>query len=162
MLTTAFHKLSDNESPNMSLVLSGLGTRDAPSLEFVSWLVRCHELEVHHFDRQGDVLLAENPQAIEVYIKAVREFVDAALQHEKSVHLLGISFGGYLSLRIAEEVGKMVGSIVTLAPLIDPYETLMRHGVDTDNRDMIHVELLDGLSIDILRGNAEGIRNRKF
>lgn len=122
MPSADFRKISPNDHQDSAIVLRGLGTVGDPHPDLVSLLSDCR-MEVYIHDRKGDTSLRHH-DAIRMYCRQIQENVTALVASGKRVHLIGISFGGFLALKLACDIQSLVRSITTIAPIIDPYAVI--------------------------------------
>ena len=79
----------------------------------------------------------------------------------KRVHLVGISFGGFLSLELARDVRTSVASVVAIAPLLDPYTVISNFSKSVEFSDFTYASLANGLTLPILRENIDAVKEWK-
>lgn len=154
-------RISQTDRSDAIIISRGLGSVWVPDKSLI-WFLEGHSMEVYFAERNGDNLFSSSPTAAMDYIWYLCNYIDVLLSLWKKVHLLGTSFGGFLSLKCAEEVGQKIQSVVALAPMIDPYPTFMERITEGADEDwLVQVHLSDETTFPVLRANAESLQWKK-
>lgn len=126
-----------------------------PHQNIISFLKK-QNLEVYHLGRDWDKLLWNREWAIEKYLKDIRNTILSLISEWKKVHLWWNSFGWYLALKIWEEILNNVSSIVAIAPVIDPKNSLSKC-TTWNTEEKIIINLPDWRKLPILNSNIENL-----
>jgi fumarate reductase subunit C len=143
-----FSKVSRYEREDAVIFLRGLWARGHLNRPVKAFLKEC-SLEIHHFNRVWDILLATDTDAIAIYQEDIRRYIDLLLREGKKVHLFWSSFWWYLGLKVVEVVPKSISSIIAIAPVMNPV-TLYDRLTHSSTWSHIELSLADNRQIHIL------------